>query len=127
MGGMRLISITAAMIVTLLQASGTPGPEDNVFFGNLHSHTSFSDGSGTPAQAYKRARDVAKLDFLAITEHNHSKAEDGIDDDDPRKDGLSSPITPRCTTTRRRHRSFRRRKYSLWTARLWFSARKQGA
>ncbi len=84
----RLISIAAATIVTLLVASSTPAPEDNVFFGNLHSHTSFSDGSGTPAQAYKRARDVARLDFLAITEHNHAKAEDGIDDDDPRKDGL---------------------------------------
>lgn len=42
-----------------------------VFFGNLHSHTSFSDGRGTPQVAYPHARDVAGLDFLAITEHNH--------------------------------------------------------
>src|SRR5690349_2255667 len=35
-----------------------------VFFGNLHSHTSYSDGSGTPDQAYKYARDTAKVDFL---------------------------------------------------------------
>lgn len=42
-----------------------------VFFGNLHSHTSYSDGKGTPGQAFVHARDVAKLDFLAITEHNH--------------------------------------------------------
>lgn len=44
---------------------------DQVFFGNLHSHTSFSDGVGTPEIAYAHARDVAHLDFLAITEHNH--------------------------------------------------------
>lgn len=46
----------------------------NVYFGNLHSHTSYSDGVETPADAYRYARDEADLDFLAITEHNHSKA-----------------------------------------------------
>jgi hypothetical protein len=46
------------------------------FFGNLHSHTALSDGSGTPAEAYERARDTAGLDFLAITEHNHAQAGD---------------------------------------------------
>jgi hypothetical protein len=45
-----------------------------VFFGNLHSHTSYSDGSATPADAYAHARDVAGIDFLAVTEHNHSQA-----------------------------------------------------
>lgn len=47
-----------------------------VFFGNLHSHTALSDGSGTPAEAYEHARDVAHLDFLAVTEHNHAQAGD---------------------------------------------------
>jgi hypothetical protein len=49
---------------------------DQVFFGNLHSHTSYSDGSGTPEQAYKHARDAqnANLDFMALTEHNHAEA-----------------------------------------------------
>jgi len=55
---------------------------DQVFFGNLHSHTSYSDGSGTPDEAYKHARDAqnAKLDFMALTEHNHAEAlgPDGI-------------------------------------------------
>jgi hypothetical protein len=49
--------------------------QEQVYFGNLHSHTSYSDGSGTPAQAYALARDSAHLDFLAITEHNHLQAE----------------------------------------------------
>jgi hypothetical protein len=49
--------------------------QEQVYFGNLHSHTAYSDGSGTPAQAYVHARDVALLDFLAITEHNHRRAE----------------------------------------------------
>lgn len=51
----------------------TPG-DVRVFFGNLHSHTGYSDGSGTPAEAYTHARDVARLDFLAVTEHNHAQA-----------------------------------------------------
>lgn len=42
----------------------------NVYFGNLHSHTSYSDGSGTPAQTYKYARDTADIDFLALNAFN---------------------------------------------------------
>ncbi len=38
--------------------------------GNLHSHTSYSDGTGTPAQAFEYARDVAGIDFLAVTDHH---------------------------------------------------------
>ncbi|MGC4030642.1 MAG: CehA/McbA family metallohydrolase [Tepidisphaeraceae bacterium] len=43
----------------------------HVYFGNLHAHTANSDGTGTPDEAFAYARDVAKLDFLAVTEHNH--------------------------------------------------------
>lgn len=43
----------------------------NVYFGNLHAHTGASDGTGTAAEAFAYARDVAKIDFLAITDHNH--------------------------------------------------------
>lgn len=53
--------------------------ELELFFGLLHAHTSFSDGSGTPDDAYTMARE-AGLDFFAVTEHNHRKAagRDGI-------------------------------------------------
>ena len=46
------------------------------YYGNLHSHTSYSDGAQTPAQAYAYARGSAPtpLDFLAVTEHNHGGA-----------------------------------------------------
>jgi hypothetical protein len=43
----------------------------NLYVGNLHSHTSYSDGTGTPAQAFAYARDVAGIDFLAVTDHHH--------------------------------------------------------
>ena len=41
----------------------------NVYSGNLHSHTAYSDGTGTPAQVYQFAR-ASGLDFYAITDHS---------------------------------------------------------
>lgn len=51
----------------------------NVYYGNLHSHTSYSDGVLNPRDAYKMANHEG-LDFMAVTEHNHSAAggNDGI-------------------------------------------------
>jgi trimeric autotransporter adhesin len=76
----------ARFTLLLLLCAVSLRAQDNVYFGNLHSHTSYSDGSGKPAQAYKHARDVAHVDFLAITEHNHVLAEQGAPDD--RRDGI---------------------------------------
>ena len=45
------------------------------FIGNLHSHTSYSDGTGTPAWAYRYARDTARIDFLAVTDHHDMLSE----------------------------------------------------
>lgn len=59
------------LVLGLLAATLQVAEAQQVFFGNLHSHTSYSDGSGTPEDAYRHARDVAGLDFLAVTEHNH--------------------------------------------------------
>ncbi len=39
------------------------------YFGNLHSHTSNSDGAGEPEDAFNYARYTAGLDFLAVTDH----------------------------------------------------------
>ena len=55
-------------------ASDTPQGHLNVYFGNLHAHTSYSDGVEEPSDAYRHARDAGGLDFMAITEHNHSSA-----------------------------------------------------
>ncbi len=56
--------------------SGSTTP---VFFGLMHAHTMYSDGSGTPEEAFSRAR-AAGLDFMAVTAHNHSRAEGGADE-----------------------------------------------
>ena len=42
-----------------------------VLFGDLHGHSSFSDGTGTPEDYYRYARDVAGLDVSVLTDHDH--------------------------------------------------------
>ncbi len=59
--------------------AGTPMSADvglQTYFGNLHSHTGYSDGVQTPVDAFAYARNTAPtpLDFLAVTEHNHVSA-----------------------------------------------------
>jgi len=43
--------------------------EFTAYFGNLHAHSSFSDGEGTPEEAYAYARDEGHLDIFALTDH----------------------------------------------------------
>ncbi len=40
------------------------------YFGNLHSHTGYSDGEGTAEEAFRWARDDAQFDFYVITDHS---------------------------------------------------------
>lgn len=55
-------------------ASGAPrsgaaaAPALRVYFGDLHGHTRFSDGKGTPEQAFTQAAGGG-ADFLAVTDH----------------------------------------------------------
>ncbi|WP_159033376.1 CehA/McbA family metallohydrolase [Ethanoligenens harbinense] len=43
----------------------------NLYFGQLHSHTTLSDGQGTVEQAFAHASQVENLDFLAVTDHSN--------------------------------------------------------
>ncbi|HXV36497.1 MAG TPA: DUF3604 domain-containing protein, partial [Myxococcota bacterium] len=42
-----------------------------VFWGDLHGHTSFSDGTGSVEDYFLYARDVSALDVAAVTDHDH--------------------------------------------------------
>lgn len=44
----------------------------NIYFGQLHAHTSYSDGAGTCEEAFQYATNVENLDFLAVTDHSNS-------------------------------------------------------
>lgn len=61
---LSLVSISPAVS----QAASLIGTE-NIYFGHLHNHTSFSDGSDTPEQAYNTARGNG-LDFFGLSDHS---------------------------------------------------------
>ena len=44
-----------------------------IFNGEVHSHTNHSDGRGTPEEAYDYARNVGKVDYFSVTDHNFGK------------------------------------------------------
>lgn len=51
----------------------------NFYYGNLHSHSSYSDGNKDdltkkPEDDYAFAKTAMNLDFLGISEHNHTQA-----------------------------------------------------
>ncbi|MBN1136165.1 MAG: Ig-like domain-containing protein [Anaerolineae bacterium] len=46
-------------------------PEMFAYHGDLHNHTSYSDGSGTPQQAFASAI-ACGLDFLVVTDHSYA-------------------------------------------------------
>ncbi len=45
-------------------------PQLKLFFGDIHGHTRMSDGTGTPEDYYKYAREVSRLDIAALTDHS---------------------------------------------------------
>ena len=42
----------------------------NVYWGDMHGHTSISDGKGSLDDYFTHARDVAKLDFVVVSDHD---------------------------------------------------------
>lgn len=54
-----------------LQSSALPNPEKPIFFGDLHTHSSFSDSRvpAKPRDLLTYARESSLLDFVAITDH----------------------------------------------------------
>ena len=44
-------------------------PNETLVFGDLHQHSSLSDGMGTVDDCYTRSRDFYKWDFAALTDH----------------------------------------------------------
>ncbi|MCP4591131.1 MAG: CehA/McbA family metallohydrolase [bacterium] len=51
--------------------SGDAAPKYTLYWADLQSHSNVSDGSGSPEDQYRYARDVARLDAFALTDHDH--------------------------------------------------------
>ena len=58
-----------------LQGSSNPvrvvrDPPSRVYWGETHGHTGFAEGQGSPDGYFRFGRDVARLDFLSLSEHD---------------------------------------------------------
>jgi hypothetical protein len=60
------------VVWTFTTTDGTSPFSDGmrVYFGDLHNHSGYSDGEGTPADAFATAR-ANGLDFFALTDHSN--------------------------------------------------------
>lgn len=70
-----VIAVAAMSVPFSCQNASSAGSNDEtteykLYFGDLHSHTSYSDGQGTPWDAFAAAK-AAGADFLATTDHVH--------------------------------------------------------
>ncbi len=72
----RLYRIHADDLNVPLSALSNPSrctkspPGLRVFWGDLHDHSVYSDGTGSPMRAFLYARDLAGLDFFALSDHD---------------------------------------------------------
>ena len=58
---------SAASSNPLVVREGIP----RIVWGDLHGHSQLSDGTGTPDDYFWYARDVAALDIISLTDHDH--------------------------------------------------------
>ena len=68
------VALVVAALALFAAAPAGAAPAPNLYFGDLHSHTDYSDGTGTPEDAYSAAYAAAlagETDFFATTDHNH--------------------------------------------------------
>jgi hypothetical protein len=47
-----------------------PEPERRIYWGDTHGHSGFAEGQGSPDGYFRFGRDVARLDFLVLSEHD---------------------------------------------------------
>jgi len=63
-GPERLIGVSDVLF------SQKGNPKLNLYFGDIHGHSRLSDGTGTPEDYYRYARDLSGLDIASLTDHS---------------------------------------------------------
>jgi hypothetical protein len=62
--------VLASVLVTVRPALG----QYRLYWGDMHGHTGISDGKGSLDDYFTYARDVAKLDFVVVSDHDFGNA-----------------------------------------------------
>ena len=69
--GFGQIALRLSLAAFLSACPAVPrAAEYRLFWGDVHTHTSLSDGKGSPEQVLAHARDAAQLDFAILTDHD---------------------------------------------------------
>lgn len=70
--GRRRLGVRGALVLVLALADALYSgcAEYRVYWGDVHGHTKLSDGQGSPEEYFRYARDVARLDFVIVTDHD---------------------------------------------------------
>ncbi|HEX4949522.1 MAG TPA: DUF3604 domain-containing protein [Blastocatellia bacterium] len=55
-------------------------PQQRIYWGELHGHSGWEEGVGTPRRYYEHARDTAFLDFASLTGHDTFLIKSGWED-----------------------------------------------
>ncbi|MHB1034785.1 MAG: CehA/McbA family metallohydrolase [Pirellulales bacterium] len=71
---MKKSSLALALLGMVLAANRSAPAQDRVCWGDMHGHTSLSDGKGSLDDYFTHARDVAKLDFVVVSDHDFGNA-----------------------------------------------------
>jgi hypothetical protein len=69
--------ILLRLILLLLPGTGPVSGQYHTYWGDVHGHSALSDGVGTPDDYFTHARDVAKLDFVILTDHDFGNGRPG--------------------------------------------------
>lgn len=59
-----------ACVVALAVSANLAFGRYHIYWGDVHGHSTLSDGKGTPDDYFTHARDVAHLDFVILTDHD---------------------------------------------------------
>ena len=68
--GSRRVAIRVLLAVVLTCPASCLAAEYRLFWGDVHGHSAISDGKGSPGDYFTYARDVARLDFVVLTDHD---------------------------------------------------------
>ncbi len=70
----RKKSLLLSLFVAVLAVVRPAVAQYNVYWGDMHGHTGISDGKGSLDDYFTHARDVAKLDFVVVSDHDFGNA-----------------------------------------------------
>jgi hypothetical protein len=70
----RGIEQLAVLLVLFFTVGCSTSGQYRTYWGDVHGHTSISDGTGSLDDYFRYARDVSKLDFVIVSDHDFGNA-----------------------------------------------------